>query len=617
MATQYTVEEIGARIRSRSPDNFVDFSDTQIGERAIQRKPELKNLVKSGSTKQESNIQLEETGNQMIPLVPSGMNKEDTGVAINSVPKKSQGFVEGVNDIYERFSNAPGMKQAGQAVGGIVGGAGALIGGAVGAVANPIANIIQKKPLFQGEGKAILDTAKSTAKFGYEAGKAGVPAAATGALGKAATIPLAISQTMQGGKDVYEGVKTNNPEQTLQGGLEFGTGLFGAKTALTNKGIFVNKTLFPASQEKQITKIENTIRDVSGTPKAVTKQQMKLQTKAEQSGTAEINPQRVVAEEGLYKGWKENDTGGRLTHDTTEPIRETQKRLDTIEDQYQEALDRIDPNPKFDLLKLKNETVSKIKANSPTQEKLAREKVSNEFDAEIERNGQYVNGSTLNRFKRGLYNLGNYERMPDTGKAYRTAGESVKTSIENGYKGEFDVQTVNRAMSELLEAKRFLTTMNGSVVRGGGLSTQFARLAGTVIGSRLGIAGGILGNIVAGRLQKMSTAPSGKFGRVGDVKNMSRSEQIQNKTQSQIKTAEQNRANRKLLSPPKLAEPAPTVTPVTDTSGVLPISRELQTMTTRINRNASLIKQSKEYQKSKINAVKESRRKSIFKSAKK
>mgnify|MGYP001566268295 CR=1 FL=1 len=45
MATQYTIEEIGARARQRQPELFKDFSDTEIGNRIIQRNPELQSLV--------------------------------------------------------------------------------------------------------------------------------------------------------------------------------------------------------------------------------------------------------------------------------------------------------------------------------------------------------------------------------------------------------------------------------------------------------------------------------------------------------------------------------------------------------------------------------------------
>lgn len=49
MPTQYTTEEVGARIRSRNPSAFSKFTDQQIGERAVQRKPELGKLVKTAA----------------------------------------------------------------------------------------------------------------------------------------------------------------------------------------------------------------------------------------------------------------------------------------------------------------------------------------------------------------------------------------------------------------------------------------------------------------------------------------------------------------------------------------------------------------------------------------
>lgn len=42
---KYSLEEVGARVRSRNPESFSGFSDREIGERVIARKPELAAIV--------------------------------------------------------------------------------------------------------------------------------------------------------------------------------------------------------------------------------------------------------------------------------------------------------------------------------------------------------------------------------------------------------------------------------------------------------------------------------------------------------------------------------------------------------------------------------------------
>lgn len=45
MAQTYSIEELGRRVRASDPQTFSGFSDQQIGERILQRKPELQSMV--------------------------------------------------------------------------------------------------------------------------------------------------------------------------------------------------------------------------------------------------------------------------------------------------------------------------------------------------------------------------------------------------------------------------------------------------------------------------------------------------------------------------------------------------------------------------------------------
>lgn len=53
---QYTIEDVGKRLREKNPEALKGFTDAQIGERAIQRKPELSKLVSSQKEAQQPNF---------------------------------------------------------------------------------------------------------------------------------------------------------------------------------------------------------------------------------------------------------------------------------------------------------------------------------------------------------------------------------------------------------------------------------------------------------------------------------------------------------------------------------------------------------------------------------
>jgi hypothetical protein len=155
-----------------------------------------------------------------------------------------------VNKTYESYKELPGVKQFGQAVGTVVGTAGGVIGGVVGGVGNTIANAFDGKPLFEGFGKAVSDTARSTAEFGYGIGKEGAAAAPLGAAGKLVNVPLALSQGYEGGKNVYQGIKEGDMEKGFEGGVQLGTALLGAKgTFAGDKGLLLNRSAIQRSIE--------------------------------------------------------------------------------------------------------------------------------------------------------------------------------------------------------------------------------------------------------------------------------------------------------------------------------------------------------------------------------
>lgn len=134
-------------------------------------------------------------------------------------------FSKGVGTLYHAFSEAPGIKQASNVVGDIVGLAGYIEGGLVGGIGQAA---VESYKGLTGQGfdagniaKKAEETAKATAEFGKEAGTAAVPAAATGGFGKGVQIVLGVSMAYDGQKNIREGMQSGNYEQVGEGLIQF------------------------------------------------------------------------------------------------------------------------------------------------------------------------------------------------------------------------------------------------------------------------------------------------------------------------------------------------------------------------------------------------------------
>src|SRR5260221_5715443 len=95
-----TLEQFGQIIKQKHPE-YKALSDTDVGNKVLTKYPQYHDMV---TAKTEA----------AVPESPG----------ILDLASKA------VNKGYEAFSNAPGLKQASQLVGGVVGAGGGLIGGA-------------------------------------------------------------------------------------------------------------------------------------------------------------------------------------------------------------------------------------------------------------------------------------------------------------------------------------------------------------------------------------------------------------------------------------------------------------------------------------------------------
>ena len=147
-----------------------------------------------------------------------------------------------VNSAYNTYANNPWSP--GRWVGEVVGRAASLpgyaIGGAVGALGSPIVNAIKGRPLFQDAGKMAQQNAEDTGQFGYQIGRAGGAAAPLGVLGRIPSAVLGVAQGVQGGEDVYHGIKDKDFTRGALGGLELATSALALGNLPKNKGWLVN-----------------------------------------------------------------------------------------------------------------------------------------------------------------------------------------------------------------------------------------------------------------------------------------------------------------------------------------------------------------------------------------
>lgn len=155
------------------------------------------------------------------------------------------GAASAINKGYEAFSNAPGVKQAGQVVGAVVGEAGKVIGSGVGTIAQAATNVASGKPITQNVLGASEQNAAETGAFGKQIGAAGVPAAMLGGAGRVVNLALAVGMGYTGYKTFKEGFDQKDYVKMYSGLQDMTVAGLGAKEGLASgdKGLFVNPEL--------------------------------------------------------------------------------------------------------------------------------------------------------------------------------------------------------------------------------------------------------------------------------------------------------------------------------------------------------------------------------------
>lgn len=161
----------------------------------------------------------------------------DATFATSQTPKSMMDtFSEGVNKLYEGFSNLPVIKQGSQTIGALT--------GIAAAVPSALVNIpgelaVESAKLAAGKGFSLSEAAargtrsvQEAYKFGQEIGSAAVPAFATGGLGKAAQVVLGVSMAYEGQKNLREGIEKEDYVQAANGATQLIPGILGLKSSI-------------------------------------------------------------------------------------------------------------------------------------------------------------------------------------------------------------------------------------------------------------------------------------------------------------------------------------------------------------------------------------------------
>lgn len=218
----------------------------------------------------------------------------------------------------------------------------------------------------------------------------------------------------------------------------------------------------------------------------------------------------LAAQNGLVIN---KDANNKL--DTSSAVAQLQPKINAIQQQLTTALS-ADPNKQFDLEDMKNTAKDNLSNTIKNAEDLnsAHNQVDNAMDAEIARNGQFVNGSQLNTIKQGLWSKAYDPLSPNSNSVSRQIGNVAKTMIEQGYPQQ-NIQDLNSTMGKYINLQNILQASHGNVVQSGKLGKYMAQGAGAVAGGLVGshlpflgeIAGPIAGFEAGGRVSDFMNDP--------------------------------------------------------------------------------------------------------------
>jgi len=259
------------------------------------------------------------------------------------------------------------------------------------------------------------------------------------------------------------------------------------------KEMFQQK-ITPEVQAKSINSLEEDYYKWVGQTKPGVKNINKAEARTEalnKAGTTGRTPQRVLAENGVVP----NIQGTKFaTSDQANQFRQKVKPLDEALNLGVKEVDlATSPKP---IIELEQSAISRIKSLRITEgakEAMIKD-LKNEFKLMREKYGDTMTTSDMQFEKSPYFNAPKYDSTkPFQGDVNYQVGKSFQEGIEKqAMKAGFDdVAQLNREIGDLLEASKFLDSLNGNSLKYGKIGKYAFAIAGASLGS--GIVGKILG----------------------------------------------------------------------------------------------------------------------------
>lgn len=391
----------------------------------------------------------------------------------------------------------------GRAAGYAVEQLGTGIGGAVGLVAGTGKEIYDfakgGKFSVSDIGKAIEKTATETGKFGREIGTEGGVAAPFAGLGK---IPSALVAA----PSLYEGTKKMIQTKGQEGKTELAVGFAGLLGAKLSTGAWIDdplKAIVKSGVNSPISKTTKITDDIRNGYRSVLRpgkgEIMNIEVR---QGKSIDNIIDFIAEEGV------------VIKSTPDGKMDTLEAIDFLKQKQQEpnrVLNEIlstDKTKKFDLMESAEKAFKELEDTVKNADELnARKKEVLEFiQAEIERNGRYVDATTLNNIKSGMWSVGYNMGKPTSQSTARKLGHIMKESIEQNFPDQ-NIRNLNNLTGQYADALYMLKQAEGRVVPKGAIGQYVAQAIGAMAGSSVPLVGPLAGGWIGGKVGKYLASP--------------------------------------------------------------------------------------------------------------
>lgn len=444
-------------------------------------------------------------------------------------------FGDKINKIYEAYTQLPVVKQAGQAVGSVVGGLGMIETALTHAIGQPIANLAKGEKFSKDWWESIKEGAKRGYEFGREVGQQGTYAAPVGALGKIPLTALDIGQVISGGEMLGESLETGDTEKAIQAGAALATPIIapvmaGVRTkgftkmrgetlvdAMFGRGKWLDPSVKEGISSIKKSTVEG-LKEVPGVGKIVENIELKKAENAYNKGIETYNKLLNITpteRANLTKKYGSTDAISKTLIEESIPLKiDETGRYETIE-QAKELRERMSEPAKIlnEILsenplkrndiealreRMKEEIASKRKSALEVEDSM--KEIDDIFDAEMRRYGKLVNDTELNQIKQGLWSMSYNQNRPNMNQTAREIGHIIKDIIEKN-NPDVKVKELNSYIGRLADTAQTIEKMNGKIVPAGGVfSKRIMQTIGAISGSSFPVLGNIAGFQVAGKV---------------------------------------------------------------------------------------------------------------------